>query len=153
MVAYQIENTLNDHGTVTRGICEVENQLLKNIKEVSSIKKENDTIVYEQDHQWLKLDGKAVTSMNFWIFNSSIFNVVKEIFDQEIFEGIKTNPLKYEALLPNYVGQIIKNNYQVKVLTSSEEWFGVTYQADKPIVVKKIQDFKDQGLYPDNLWQ
>lgn len=72
--------------------------------------------------------------------------MLRKYLIRKSLKGIKTNPLKYEALLPNYIGQIIKNNYQVKVLTSSEEWFGVTYQADKPIVVKKIQDFKDQGF-------
>ena len=79
---------------------------------------------------------------------------IKEIFDNEISKGIKVNPLKYEALLPNYVGQLINsNNSKVKVLTSKDSWFGVTYKEDKPFVQNKIQSFKDQGLYPDNLWK
>ena len=92
--------------------------------------------------------------MNFWGFKPSVIEKLGEIFKSEINEGIKANPLKYEALLPNHIGQLVKENKaKVKVLTSEDSWFGVTYKEDKPSVVAKIQSFKDQGLYPFDLWK
>ena len=65
----------------------------------------------------------------------------------------KDNPLKYEALLPNHVGIMVDNNQcKVKILTSNDNWFGVTYKEDKPFVVSSIQALKDKGIYPDKLW-
>ena len=79
---------------------------------------------------------------------------MKTLFDEEIKTGVINNPLKYEALLPNYVGKLVDNNLaKVKVLVSKDSWFGVTYKEDKPFVVEKIQSFKDQGLYPFDLWK
>ena len=74
--------------------------------------------------------------------------------NEEIGEGVKANPLKYEALLPNYVGQLIaENECSVHVLTSEDSWFGVTYREDKPVVVEKFAKFKEDGLYPEDLWR
>ena len=92
--------------------------------------------------------------MNFWGFKPGIIAKLNEIFKEELPEGIKTNPLKYEALLPNHVGRLVKEGKcTVKVLTSEDSWFGVTYKEDKPFVVEKIQSFKDKGLYPFDLWK
>jgi len=93
-------------------------------------------------------------SMNFWGFNPSTIKKLNKIFTNEIEEGIRSNPLKYEALLPNHVGEMIKNGQcKVKVLTSNDSWFGVTYKEDKPVVVAKIQALKDNGTYPDILFK
>ena len=91
--------------------------------------------------------------MNFWGFHPSIINHLEVILKEELPDGIKNNPLKFEALLPNDVGKIIKNgDAKVKVLTSDGKWFGVTYKEDKQSVVYKIQSYKDEGIYPENLW-
>ena len=91
--------------------------------------------------------------MNFWGFNPSIIGKLNEIFVNELPEGIKVNPLKYEALLPNHVGVLVKEGKgKVRVLTSEDSWFGVTYKEDKPNVVAKIQSLKDDGTYPDELF-
>lgn len=157
MVGYKVENTLSDNGTVTRGICNKDsNDNLTHIKETQDIKwnKDHNGVECTDDNQTKVLNLGTPVSMNFWGFYPSIMSKIKEIFDKEISEGIKVNPLKYEALLPNYVGQLINsNNSKVKVLTSKDSWFGVTYKEDKPFVQNKIQSFKDQGLYPDNLWK
>ena len=157
MVGYKVENTLSDNGTVTRGICNKDsNDNLTHIKETQDIKwnKDHNGVECTDDNQTKVLNLGTPVSMNFWGFYPSIMSKIKEIFDNEISEGIKVNPLKYEALLPNYVGQLINsNNSKVKVLTSKDSWFGVTYKEDKPFVQNKIQSFKDQGLYPDNLWK
>ena len=157
MVGYEVKKTLSDNGTVTRGICQKDSEgYLTHIKETQEIKWDKDHIGVEySDNGIVKpLDLTLPVSMNFWGFYPTIINKLKEIFDKEILEGIKTNPLKYEALLPNYVGKLIENNSsKVKVLTSIDSWFGVTYKEDKPFVVDKIQSFKNNGLYPNNLWE
>ena len=157
MVGYQVEKTLSDNGTVTRGVCQKDsNDYLSFIKEIQDIKwnATHDGVECTDDNQTKPLQLGTPVSMNFWGFYPSIMNKVKTIFDQELAEGIKENPLKYEALLPNYVGKLVeKKDSKVKVLTSKDSWFGVTYKEDKPFVVDKIQSFKDRGLYPENLWK
>ena len=156
MCGYKLFNTLSDNGTVTRGFCENTDGYLSNIKEVLKIRKSEDKTgaEYEEDGNWVACDPNMPVSMNFWGFKPSIFAKMEEIFKNEFATGVANNPLKYEALLPNHVGQLVKEgSCSVKVLTSEDSWFGVTYKEDKPVVVAKIQSFKDQGLYPFDLWK
>lgn len=157
MVGYKVEKTLSDNGTVTRGYCQTNDEgYLTSIKEIMNIKwnDNHDGVVYEDNGEYKPMEMGTPVSMNFWGFMPSTIEKLNEIFVNEINEGIKNNPLKYEALLPNHVGQLIKNNKcQVKVLTSNDSWFGVTYKEDKPVVVAKIQALKDNGTYPDELFK
>ena len=153
MVGYKVENTLSDNGTVTRGVCRKdENGCLTTIKETMDIRY-NDKHTAITSSEGILEEGTPV-SMNFWGFKPGIIAKLNDIFKEELPEGIKTNPLKYEALLPNHVGRLVKEGKcTVKVLTSEDSWFGVTYKEDKPFVVEKIQSFKDKGLYPFDLWK
>ena len=157
MVGYKVENTLSDNGTVTRGYCHADdNGNLTQIKEIYNIKwnDEHNGVLFEEDGEYKPMAMGTPVSMNFWGFTPSIINKLNNVFKNEIGEGVKNNPLKYEALLPNHVGILVKNNEcDVKVLTSNDSWFGVTYKEDKPVVVAKIQALKDNGTYPDNLWE
>ena len=157
MVGYKVENTLSDNGTVTRGYCETNDEgYLTNIKEIMNIKwnDTHDGVVYEDNGEYKPMAMGTPVSMNFWGFNPSTIKKLNKIFTDEIEEGIRSNPLKYEALLPNHVGEMIKNGQcKVKVLTSNDSWFGVTYKEDKPVVVAKIQSLKDNGTYPDILFK
>lgn len=155
MVGYPCGNTLTDHGTVTRGVCEKdENGNLTKIVEVQKIAKKDDGAVYEQDGEWMPLAGDALVSMNFWGFTPSIFRECAEIFDHFIRTGVTENPQKCEHVIPNAVGELVKKNLcTVKVLSSKDRWFGVTYREDKPEVVRRIQEMKDAGIYPDHLWE
>ena len=157
MVGYKVENTLSDNGTVTRGYCETNDEgYLTNIKEIMNIKwnDAHDGVVYEDNGEYKPMAMGTPVSMNFWGFNPSTIKKLNKIFTDEIEEGIRSNPLKYEALLPNHVGEMIKNGQcKVKVLTSNDSWFGVTYKEDKPVVVAKIQALKDNGTYPDILFK
>lgn len=153
MVGYKISNTLSDYGSVTRGVCEVKQGFLSDIKEIMSIKKDRDSVIYEKDGSWQTLSKESVVSMNFWCLKPSIFEKVNRLFEKEIVQKVLENPLKYEALLPNYVGELVKaDEVGVKVLTSTDSWFGVTYKEDKPFVVEKFQKFKDEKVYPFDLW-
>lgn len=154
MAGYKLSNTLSDNGTVTRGFCENTNGYLSGIREVMKIRKSSDGAEYEEGETWIKCDPQTPVSMNFWGFKPGIMSKMEVIFKEQFPEGIKNNPLKYEALLPNNVGDLVKRGEcRVKVLTSEDSWFGVTYKEDKPSVVAKIQSFKDQGLYPFDLWK
>lgn len=154
MAGYKLSNTLSDNGTVTRGFCENTNGYLSGIREVMKIRKSSDGAEYEEGETWIKCDPQTPVSMNFWGFKPGIMSKMEVIFKEQFPEGVKNNPLKYEALLPNNVGDLVKRGEcKVKVLTSEDSWFGVTYKEDKPSVVAKIQSFKDQGLYPFDLWK
>ncbi len=154
MVGYKVENTLSDNGTVTRGVCQknAEGYLTK-IKEVMNIRKAECGAEYEENGAYIPLEKGTPVSMNFWGFRPAVLPLMKELFDSTIAEGIKNNPIKYEALLPNDVGKLVETGKcSVKVLTSNDSWFGVTYKEDKPNVVAKFKNFKDTGMYPENLW-
>ena len=157
MVGFKVENTLSENGTVTRGVCKKDdNGYLTNIKEVMAIKwnDKHDGAIYEEDDKFIDMEKATPVSMNFWGFKPSVLPLLNEVFVNEIPNGIISNPLKYEALLPNHIGMLVKNNeVKVKVLTSDSSWFGVTYKEDKESVVKKLQEFKDQGVYPFDLWK
>jgi len=157
MVGYKVENTLSDNGTVTRGYCQSdENNYLTNIKEIMNIRwnEKHDGVEYEDNGEYKPMDMGSPVSMNFWGFLPSAINKLYTVFKEELPQGIKNNPLKYEALLPNHVGVMInKGVCKVKVLTSNDSWFGVTYKEDKPVVVAKIQELKDNGTYPDELFK
>ena len=154
MAGYKLSNTLSDNGTVTRGFCENTNGYLSGIREVMKIRKSSDGAEYEEGETWINCDPQTPVSMNFWGFKPGIMSKMEVIFKEQFPEGVKNNPLKYEALLPNNVGDLVKRGEcRVKVLTSEDSWFGVTYKEDKPSVVAKIQSFKDQGLYPFDLWK
>lgn len=157
MVGFKVENTLSDNGTVTRGVCKTnEDGYLSDIKEVMNIKwnDSHDGVLYDADGTYKPLEMGTPVSMNFWGFNPSVIKHLDKIFKEEMPNGIKNNPLKYEALLPNHVGTIIKTtDTKVKVLTSDSKWFGVTYKEDKQSVVDRLQAYKDEGVYPFNLWE
>lgn len=157
MVGFKVENTLSDNGTVTRGACKKnENSYLTNIKEIMAIRwnANHDGAEYEDNGKYLPLEKGLPVSMNFWGFKPSIINKLNNVFINEIPEGIKNNPLKYEALLPNNIGKLVSNGEcKIKVLTSDSSWFGVTYKEDKEYVVNKLQSFKDDGTYPFDLWK
>ena len=157
MVGYKVENTLSDNGTVTRGVCQKNDENdLTSIKEVMNIKwnETHDGVLFEEDGEYKAMELGTPVSMNFWGFKASVIPLLNHIFVYELPVGINRNPLKYEALLPNHVGIMVKNgDCKVKVLTSEDSWFGVTYKEDRPSVVAKIQALKDNGTYPDILYE
>ena len=157
MVGYKVENTLSDNGTVTRGVCQKDEEgYLSDIKEVMNIKwnEEHNGVLYEEEGEYKELEMGTPVSMNFWGFKPSIIPMLHDIFRYELPVGIYKNPLKYEALLPTHVGVLVdKGQCKVKVMTSEDSWFGVTYKEDKPSVVAKIQSLKDNGTYPDILFE
>ena len=157
MVGYEVGKTVTDNGSVSRGVCEVnENQELISVTERTRIEKKDGGIAYTEDDgaSWTSLDEKTLVSMNMWGFTNSILQEIKSRFPAFLEEGLKNNPLKCECYLPSVVSELLaEDKATVTVLQSHDQWHGVTYKEDKPVVVKAIQELKDSGLYPEYLWK
>lgn len=155
MVGYLCNNTLTDHGTVTRGVCEKKDGNLSKIVEIQKIaRNEEGKPIFEENGEWKPLSEDTVVSMNFWGFTPKILDECKEIFENFIKKGIEENPMKCEHVLPTAVGQLVsEGKCKVKVMSSTDQWFGVTYIEDKPGVVQRLEDCKTEGLYPFDLWK
>jgi UTP-glucose-1-phosphate uridylyltransferase len=153
MVGYIIENTLSEHGHVSRGVCETDaNNTLKSIVERTQIQRIDGKIVFkDSDDSWNPLTGKEYASMNFWGFPQSIFPLLENKF--KAFIEANSQNLKSEFYIPFAVDDLIKEGHaNVHVLNSSAKWFGVTYKEDKPTTIQRIQELVDAGVYPISLW-
>jgi len=153
MVGFILQNTLSDFGHVARGICELDSQQrLKSITERTQIQKELDKIKYKtQDDQWHSLIGNEMVSMNFWGFPTSVFGLLKSHFNTFIKNSYTNN--KAEFYLPIAINDLIQEQKaNVKVLSTPEPWFGMTYKEDKADVMAKINALVKAGVYPNNLW-
>ena len=153
MVGYRLDNTLSEFGSVSRGICSVdENSNLQKIVETTKIlKKDNAVISIEPDGSETQLTGKEPASMNIWGFKPSIFTTLEEKF--VTFLKNEINKPKSEMYIPSVVFEMIdEGKASVKVLEADSPWFGVTYKEDKPFVIEKIQKLIDAGEYPEKLW-
>lgn len=157
MVGYQLENTLTDHGHVARGVCVTdENSYLMGIDERTHIEKHDGGTAYTEDDgkTWTMIPAGSIVSMNMWGFSASILKELQERFPVFLEENLEKNPMKCEFFLPSVVGELLaEEKATVKVLKSMDKWYGVTYKEDKPVVVAAIQALKDQGLYPQKLWE
>lgn len=153
MVGYIMQNTLSDHGTVNRGVCQTDsNGDLKEVVERYRIKQAGEIAEY-YDEEEIKgttpLD--TVVSMNFWGFHQSIFDVYESMFEEFIREKITVD--KSEFLIPTVVDhQISSEAASYKVITCNDRWYGVTYKADKEPVQQAFAEMTIDGVYPTPLW-
>ncbi len=153
MVGYQLKNTLSDFGSVSRGICTVDDMqnLVKIVETVKIVKKGNAVISIEEDGSETPMTGEESASMNMWGFKPSLFKALETKFVD--FLKTEINKPKSEMYIPSVVFEMIEEQEaRVKVLKADSPWFGVTYKEDKPIVVEKIRKLIDEGEYPENLW-
>ena len=157
MVGYLLGNTVTEHGTVARGICtEDENNFLVKVVERTKIEKKGEDARFTEDDgkTWTDVAGSTIVSMNMWGFTGSFMKEAGDRLAAFLDKAMVENPLKGEYFLPSVVSQLLaEDRARVKVLRSADKWYGVTYQEDKPVVVKAIADKTAEGLYPDNLWE
>jgi len=153
MVGYQLANTLSENGSVSRGICSTTNGLLTDVVERTKIfKEENGAIVFEENGKKQTIDGNSLVSMNFWGFTPKYFEQSETFFTDFIRENAQQ--LKAEFYIPYVVNKLItQQDADVRVLESHDQWFGVTYQEDKPITIAKVKELVGAGIYPKNLWK
>lgn len=150
MVAYPINKTLSEHGSVSRGICYVNSlDLLENIVEYTNIVKAENSIQANTEHNAIELSENAVVSMNFWAFHPSVFLHLAAEFEQFLSQKPTA---KQEFFIPIIIQHLIEmKKAEVQVFTATDQWFGMTYSNDKPIVQSFINIAKKQGLYPENM--
>lgn len=155
MVGYQLINTVTQHGSVARGVCEIDRRgYLKEVNERTRIELFGDSVAYTEDGtSWKRLYEYGLVSMNLWGFTKSYLDEAWARFPAFLDTTLAENPLKGEYYLPTVVGQLLdEKKARVKVLTSKQRWYGVTYQEDKPQVVAALEQMHQDGLYPEHLW-
>jgi UTP-glucose-1-phosphate uridylyltransferase len=151
MVGYKLMNTLSDNGSVSRGVCETTNGLLTDVVERTSIVSENDKVIYIDNDIKVNLDKESVVSMNFWGFSPLFFRQLESDFID--FISANADDLKAEFYIPTAVNNLIETNTAtIKMLTSDDQWFGVTYKDDKADTITNVNNLVKDNIYPDNLW-
>ncbi|WP_316823345.1 NDP-sugar synthase [Pedobacter gandavensis] len=152
MIGYEIGKTLSEYGSVSRGVCQVnENGILEEVVERTKVLKNGDAIVFEEGDTQYPLTPDTRVSMNFWGFTPAVFKITEELFRDFAVQN-KENP-KSEFFIPLVAEYLVKSRIaDFKVIPTDSQWFGVTYKEDKPIVQASIDQLIKDGAYPSNLW-
>ena len=157
MVGYRLGNTVTENGSVARGVCNVDAEgYLTHIVERTKIETYTGGIHFTDDDgiTWNDLAADTPVSMNMWGFTPGFLDTVAADFPRFFREEVPLNPAKAEMFLPMTIGRLLSANAcRVKVLRTADKWFGVTYAADKPVVVAALKAMTDRGLYPNKLWK
>lgn len=156
MVGFRVANTLSDNGTVSRGVCTKDaDDLLTSCVERTEIERKTDGKVAFKDEkgEWVSIPDNTPVSMNVWGFTPEYFDYSDKFFKEFLDQpATKANP-KAEYLIPWVVDKLIRSGKATcKVLDTTSKWFGVTYSADRPGVVEKIQKLVDENVYPSKLF-
>ncbi len=155
MVGFRVGNTLSENGTVARGICSKdENENLTTVVERTEIERHGSEIQYKDEQgEWVTVDDNTPVSMNVWGFTPDYFEYSEAYFREFLSDPKNMQNLKSEYFIPLMVNKLINDKTAtVKVLDTTSKWFGVTYSADRPSVVAKIQSLVDEGVYPEKLF-
>ena len=154
MAGFRLGNTLSDNGSVTRGVCHIEDGKLVGVTETHNIFKTADGAETRNDDGTAEtLDTKSLVSMNMWGLTPEFMEILEKGF-VEFLGGIKEGDIKKEYLLPELIDQLIHSGKAaVDVLETKDEWFGVTYQEDKASVQAAFKKLTDDGVYPEGLYQ
>jgi UTP-glucose-1-phosphate uridylyltransferase len=153
MLGYALKNTLSEHGTVSRGVCEADSQNnLTKIVERTKIGWENNHIYFYEDENKTELTGEEPVSMNFWIFKPSFFNHLETGFKDFLKE--KGSELKSEFYFNAMADRLIKEDKATtKIINTQARWFGITYREDRPMVQESLNALIQKGIYPEKLWK
>ena len=155
MVGFRVGNTLSENGTVARGICSKDEKgNLTTVVERTEIMRVNGPICYKDEQgEWIPVEDNTPVSMNMWGFTPDYFRHSEAYFKEFLSDPKNMENLKAEFFIPLMVNKLInENTASVKVLDTTSKWFGVTYSADRPSVVEKIQTLVNEGVYPNRLF-
>lgn len=152
IVGYKIGNTLSENGSVSRGVCQTDEEgNMNEINERTKVYSKDGAIVFEEDGKEFPLAASTPVSMNFWGFTPHVFEVSEALFVDFVSKN-EENP-KAEFFIPLIADHLIKNNIATfKVIPTDAKWFGVTYKEDKEIVQNNISKLVKDGVYPSKLW-
>ena len=154
MMGYRLGNTLTEHGHVARAVCTVDaDGFLVSAIERTRIERAGAAARYTEDGEtWLPLSEDTLVSMNIWGFTPHIYADLAERFPHFLAEN-RANIERAEFFIPNVVADLIRaRRARVKVLATTERWYGVTYAGDKPQVRAALRALVDAGVYPECLW-
>ena len=155
MVGYELGKTVTDSGSVSRGICEMEDGKLLTICERTRIEKREGVIAFTEDGKtWSPLPPDTIVSMNLFGFTNSFLGEIADRFPRFLQENLPNNPLKCEMYLPAVAAELLQNDKaEMRVLPCADKWYGVTHVADRPMVMAAIAEMTAAGEYPDGLWK
>ncbi|MDB5225857.1 MAG: nucleotide-diphospho-sugar transferase [Bacteroidota bacterium] len=152
LVGYPLKNTLSDIGTVSRGVCTLnENNELVSITEMTKIDRRDSVLQNEnEDGSFTTIDEESFASMNFWGFSCFLFDELEKQWQE--FYTKNRNEMKAEFLIPTVVSKMMsEGKIKVKLLPDGKDWCGVTYSEEKELVINAIRNKIEKGIYPDNL--
>lgn len=152
IIGYELAKTLSDHGTVSRGVCQVDaDNNLVSIKERTKIYREGNGIVYEDEAGKHSVPVESSVSMNFWCFHPALFGTTETLFHKFVKEN--SHNIKAEFFIPILAEDFMHaHGGHIKVIPCSSQWFGVTYKEDAPVVKASIDKLVADGAYPPSLW-
>lgn len=156
MVGFRVANTLSDNGSVSRGVCAKDdnNHLTSCVERTEIERKADGKVAYKDEKgEWISIPDNTPVSMNVWGFTPEYFDYSEKLFKEFLDQpSTKANP-KAEYLIPWVVDKLIKSGKATcEVLDTTSKWFGVTYSADRPGTVERIQKLVDEGVYPNKLF-
>jgi len=151
IIGYDLLKTLSTHGTVNRGVCQVDEKgNLTGIAERLNIGMVDGKVICDDDQQPKELPKTSNVSMNFWCFHTSIFPYTERLFKE--FLAREIDKPKSEFFIPIVADQFIKEGGVVKIIPTTSQWFGVTYKEDAPAVERSLNTLVKNGEYPMRLW-
>ena len=155
MVGYRVENTISENGGVTRGVCVGKDGYLQKIHETPEISRREDGVIRATENgEDYEIPEGTLVSMNCFGFTPGYVDELDKRFPAALEEILKTNPKKGEFYVPLVVGDLVEEGKaKVRILDSSDKWFGVTYKEDRPGVVAAMKEKTKNGLYPAALWK
>ena len=157
MAGFRLERTLSEHGTVARGICRIDTEgNLCSVEEQTAIERKGDSICaqMESTSELRIFSPDTIVSMNMWGFTPDIFAFLDEGLSRFITSELPDNPLKAEFYLPKEINLLVETGTaHVRVLPVNEQWYGVTYKEDKPLVTDALEKLQKKGVYPKHLWE
>ncbi len=151
MVGYQVKNTVTENGSVSRGVCVVGSDgMLESVTERTKIVQDKDGVIrYADGDGWVDLPGDTLVSMGIWGLTASFMQEAQDRFSGFLAESLPKDPMKCEYFLPTIISDLIgEGKAQVRMLHSTDKWYGVTYREDKPGVVAALARLTEEGLYP-----
>ncbi len=155
MVGYSVENTLTENGSVSRGVCEGEGGYLRDITERTRIEPRPGGAAFTEDGglTWSFIPAGTPVSMNMWAFRTGVLDAFPRLFERFLREDVPGNPLKAEFFLPNVPKALIASGEgRVRLLSTDERWYGMTYHEDIEKVRAAVARMRAEGLYPGELW-
>ena len=154
MAGFRLGNTLSDNGSVTRGVCHIEDGALVGVTETHNIFKTADGAEARDDNGNVeKLDIRSLVSMNMWGLTPAFMDTLEKGF-VDFLQNVEEGDIKKEYLLPEMIDRLIKDGKaKVDVLETKDTWFGVTYQEDKAAVTAAFKKLVEDGVYPAQLYK